>query len=210
MRDSFTLYCIEPQASKGTWTFQRIQEGMNGIDPQGHAACWFRHQSANNLFQLPSFWLSVKHIIFKTENGLELHFQPEPKDVGILREYLNDALVWGGIDPLRRLRSKAVWSLVGGLGAVVGYLGALYLFDKVLDFRDEEGRGYGRPLLAAAISGFALAAWGLYTTVRTSRLIRRWKRETRAAIDQDASSGASRPQAAGPTSAPRSRRTGRG
>jgi len=176
MRTSFTLYCEDRQMGKGEWQFQCHKDGMNVLDPAGRVVCWFRHKSAEDLFTLPSFWRSVKHIVFATDRGMILHFEPDPKDVRKVREYLDSALLAGGIKAVKKLQQRAWFAVAGGLALFVISLLIAYLLDQVLQLQDS--KRYARPFFVGAIVGVGLFGWGVHGVVRFSSLVRRWREET--------------------------------
>ena len=173
MTDSFTLYCSDYQVGKGKWLFERHEDGMNVLDPGGKVRFWFPHHQANQCFDLPSFWRSVKHITFTTDQGTVLPFDPVRKDVDIVREYLDDALLSGGVEALTRYRTRSTWSLAGGVALALSSLGVLYVLDQ--GYRTRE---YARLFLIGASVGVVFFAWGVYGLFRSGRLERRWKRES--------------------------------
>jgi hypothetical protein len=176
MRAFFTLYCRDSNAGKGEWRFEQDRDGIKVTDPDRRVVCWFPHKAANTCFDLPSFWRSIKHIVFRTDRGAVVEFEPDPKDVRIVRQYLDDALLAGGIEGLRRFRSTALVSAVGGLALVVVCLGVAYLLDQVF----KVGKEFRRPLVFGAIAGIALTGWGVYSLLRYARLSRRAREEEEA------------------------------
>lgn len=147
---------------------------MNVADPAGRVVCWFPHRQAQKRFALPSFWRSIKHITFTMDGGAILRFEPEKRDVSIVRDYLDDALLFGGIEVLLGYRRRALLSLAGGLGLVIICLTAVFFIDQVLQLKDQQGKRYARPFFVGAILGIALLGWGVYSLSRSLRLLRRW------------------------------------
>jgi hypothetical protein len=177
MRKHFTLYCVDEKAGKGEWQFTQIKNGMNVTDPSGRVVCWFSHANANDLFALPSFWRSIKHITFKTDKGLDVRFEPDRKDVLTVWQYLDDALLHDGVEGLKRFRNQALLCIAGGAGAIVVSLVVVFLLDQFLMVGDPQPRRYTRPVLVVAILGLGVLAWGVYSLFRYARLFRRWKEQ---------------------------------
>jgi hypothetical protein len=181
MKKSFTLHCADRKTGEGEWEFRRCKDGMDVIDPTGKVVCRFKHASANDIFELPSFWRSIKHIVFTTDKAV-VHFEPDARDVRTVREYLDDALLAGGVGAVRRLRNRALLGLLGGLALALACAGAFYLLDQGLRVDPANRKGYGRPLIIAGIVGLSLAGWGVYGVSRSGRLLRRWREEEADAL----------------------------
>ena len=174
---SFALDCADRGTDQGQWEFRSFQNGMNVFDPRGQLVCWFPHEQARKRLALPSFWRSVKPIVLTTDRGTVVNFRPDPGAVRLVRQYLDDALLAGGIEAVRDLRLRAALALAVGLGLVVVCLGIAYLFDAVLHLGADSGRRYTKPFIAGAIGGMVLAVWGTRTLLRCVRLFRRWKED---------------------------------
>jgi hypothetical protein len=177
MKKFFVLYCTDKQQGKGEWEFRRHKSGMNVIDPDGRVVCWFPHDQANDRFALPSFWRSIKNITFTTDQGRVIQFEPDKRDVRIVRKYLDDALLAGGIEAVKKLRNRGLLSLAGGLLLAVICVVILLLLDQGVQAEQQERKRFGRPLLVGVIAGIALVGGGVYGLVRSGRLMRRWKEE---------------------------------
>jgi hypothetical protein len=177
MKKSFTLYCTDKQHGKGEWEFRRSKDGMNVTDPDGRLVCWFPHDKANDRFALPSFWRSIKNINFTTDKGALITFEPDKTDVRIVRQYLDDALLAGGVESVTRLRNKSLASLAGGLLLAAVCVVLLIVLDPGFEAGQQQRRRHVKPLLVGVIVGLALFGGGTYGLVRSGRLMRRWKEE---------------------------------
>ena len=177
MKKTITLYCKDPQSGKGEWRFQSHENGMNVLDPDDRVRYWFAHSEANERFDLPSFWRSVKHITFTTPKGTIVRFEPDREDVLIVQEYLDEAILADGIGGVNKLRRGAWLCLAGGIGLLVGCLGVAVLLDVVLKINNGQGNRYLRAFFVGAIVGIALIGWGGYGLMRSVRLLRRWKKD---------------------------------
>jgi hypothetical protein len=177
VKKSFILYCTDKDHGKGEWEFRRYKGGMDVTDADGQHVCWFSHEQANDRFALPSFWRSIKNINFTTDKGALITFEPDPRDVRIVRQYLDDALLAGGVEAVTRLRNKGLASLAGGLLLAAVCVVLLVVLDPGFEAGDRQRRRYGKPLLVGVIFGIALVGGGAYALIRSGRLMRRWKEE---------------------------------
>jgi hypothetical protein len=176
MRKSFTLFCSDRASGKGEWLFERYKNGINVFDPNDELVFWFPHEMAEKHFALPSFWRSIKNIQFTAE-GLAISFEPHKSDVKIVRHYLDDALLSGGLGAVTRYRNRALVSMAGGFLLFGACVGGVYWAKEIMHWQDQQARRYARPFMVGFVFGAALFAWGLAALFRYGRLLRRWNEE---------------------------------
>ena len=96
-----------------------------------------------------------------------------------VRAYLDDALLEGSIERLGGLRRRAWASLAGGLALLLAAFAAVYAIKQVLNLSRQSADSYARPFMVGMIAGVGLFAWGVYTVLRSGRLIWRWRKQAR-------------------------------
>jgi hypothetical protein len=183
MKDLFTLYCPDKQSGRGEWEFRKHKGGMDVIDPNGRLVCWFSHEQANERFALPSFWRSVKNINFTTDKGALIEFEPDRQDVRIVKKYLDDALLAGGIEGLRRFRNRALLCIAGGLALTSLCVALTVLVDPAFAGPDHGRRRVSRSFIVGGIFGIGLLGWGVFSLFRFLGLLARYKKQEVEALD---------------------------
>lgn len=170
MRKSFSLLLHKDGKE---WVFERRGGVTRVFDSKDVLVDAFPHEDANSRFDMPSFWRSIKYITFRTGNGAVLEFRPEAEDVRIVKQYLDDAMMYHGIDAIQSYRTRAWLAIAGGALLFLGSGVTAFLID---DWARTGGaqRGSIRLFLVGMIMGVVLFAGGVATALRASRLIRRW------------------------------------
>ena len=130
---------------------------------------------------LPSFWRSIKNIGFKRSGSATIWFEPDRRSVAKVKDYLDEAIIAQGTGGLASLRKKAWLALACGLGATLVGIIAMIVIDQVLRIEMDQRKLYGKPFMVAAILGFGLACWGIYTLIRSVKIQKRLSRNDESA-----------------------------
>jgi hypothetical protein len=184
MKRRFALYCPDRDLGKGEWLLERHKDGINVYDPKDRLIFWFPHTEAERRFRLPSFWRSVKGIQFTTDKGVLITFEPNKADVRAVRQYLDDALLFGGAERVIGLRNKAFLGLAGGIALAFACAAGAYFVNENMAGQDFRARRTARPFFVGIILGVGLFAWGVAALYRSLRLLRRWKQESEEFSDE--------------------------
>jgi len=164
----FTLRCIATGDDQGKWLFEPVKDGMSVFDPNDRKVCWFPHSEASERFTLPSFWRSIKYISFRKPDGSLVEFEPDSRAVAKIKDYLEDAIAYQGIEAVHRLRKRGWLNVLAGLGMIVIGLSLLAL-QKWLEVTN---RGPAYVAAGLILGGIGDMAWG-FSMVNQARRIRR-------------------------------------
>jgi hypothetical protein len=167
--NKFTLRCRGPGTNEGKWLFEPVKDGMSVFDPDDRKVCWFPHAGAGDRFTLPSFWRSIKYISFRLPDGSVIDFEPESRAVAKVKEYLEDAIAFQGIDAVHRLRKRGWSIMLGGVGMI---LFGVLLFG-LLKWLEVQNRtpAYGAAVML--VGGIGNLAWGISAVSQARRVQRR-------------------------------------
>ena len=169
--NKFTLRCISGD-DQGQWLFEPSKDGMSVFDPDDRKVCWFPHAEAGERFSLPSFWRSIKHISFRRPDSSLVEFEPDSRSVAKVKEYLEDAIAFQGIEAVDRLRKRGWINVLAGLGMIAIGL-SLLVFQKWLGVSN---RGPAFVAAGLVLGGIGDMAWGFSTVNRARRVRRRLRR----------------------------------
>jgi hypothetical protein len=171
--NGFTLYCLGEGGTKGEWTFEPFQDGMNVFDADDRSAGRFAHRHAQDRFVLPSFWRSIRHVGFVKDGGATVWFAPDRGAVADVKEYLEAALASQGEEAVRRLTRRGWIHVLGGLGVFAFGVVLIGIVHALFGGRKSAGIA---GLAFVVLAGVGEAAWGASALLRAGRVRRRLRR----------------------------------
>ena len=163
------LYCVDPKRRDEMWTLKLLERRILLEDKDGEVMASFPRRRAEDVFTLPSFWKSVKHLGVQLDGGGVAWFEPSRKAVSLIKEYRDDTLADQGPEAVARLRNRGLLELLGGVALLVG---AIVLIAWAVNAGADQGPGRRLPVGALIFAAVVLAR-GVYDLIRAGRVRRR-------------------------------------